>query len=95
MRDEDDRRVQAHEVALEPLERGDVEVVGRLVEQQQVGIAGERARERGARQLAAREAGEAAVELGHRRSPARAAGAIARARQFQPPACSSRPCARA
>ena len=50
------------EVALEPLERGDVEVVGGLVEEQQVGVARERARERRARELAAREAVEPAVE---------------------------------
>ena len=49
---------------LEPLERRDVEVVGRLVEQQQVGVAGERAAERGARQLAAGERVELAVEVG-------------------------------
>ena len=46
------------EVALEPLERLDVEVVGRLVEQQQVGVAGQRAGQRGARQLAAGEGRE-------------------------------------
>jgi len=37
--DEHDRGVERDEVGLEPLERGDVEVVGRLVEQQQVGAA--------------------------------------------------------
>ena len=45
---------------LEPLDRLDVEVVRRLVEQQQVGLRGERAGERGARQLAARERRRAA-----------------------------------
>ena len=39
-------------------------MVRRLVEEQQVGAAGERARERGARQLAARERVEAAIEIG-------------------------------
>jgi hypothetical protein len=53
--DEDDGRVEVDEVALQPLQRGDVEVVRRLVEQQQVGAGGERAGERGAGQLAAGE----------------------------------------
>ena len=44
VRDEDDRRVERRQLALEPLEALDVEVVRRLVEQQQVGVAGERAR---------------------------------------------------
>ena len=64
MGDEHDRRVQAGQRLLEPLERLDVEVVGRLVEQQQVGLGGERARERGARELAAGERLELAVEVG-------------------------------
>jgi hypothetical protein len=55
--------VERLEVGLQPLQRGDVEVIRRLVEQQQVGIAGERARERGARQLAAGEGREVAVEV--------------------------------
>ena len=63
VRDEDDRGVERRELGLEPLEARDVEVVRRLVEQQQVGIAAERARERGARQLAAGERLQAPVEL--------------------------------
>ena len=55
MRDEDDARVERRELVLEPLEARDVEVVRRLVEEQQVGVAAERARERRARQLAAGE----------------------------------------
>ena len=42
----------------------DVQVVGRLVEQEQVGVAAERARERGARQLPARERVQLPVEVG-------------------------------
>ena len=61
--DEDDGRVDRLELALEPLEVLDVEVVRRLVEQEQVGAARERASERGARQLAARERPERAVEV--------------------------------
>ena len=61
--DEHDRGVERLQVRLQPLQRADVEVVRRLVEQQQVGVAGERARERGARQLAARERGERAIEV--------------------------------
>ena len=52
------------QLLLEPLHRSHVEVVGRLVEEQQVGAAGERARERGARQLSAREGLESSVEVG-------------------------------
>ena len=53
--DEDDPGVQRRQQLLEPLEARHVEVVGRLVEQQKIGIAGERAAQRGARQLAAGE----------------------------------------
>ena len=61
--DEDHGGVERRELALEPLEARDVEVVRRLVEQQQVGVAAERARERGARQLAAREGAQRPVEV--------------------------------
>ena len=60
---EHDRGVERLQVRLQPLERGDVEVVGRLVEQQQVGIAGQRPRQRGAGQLAAGERLQRAVEV--------------------------------
>ena len=63
MGDQGDRRVETDEGLLEPLERLDVEVVGRLVQQQQVGPGRERPRQRGARQLAAGEARQAAVEV--------------------------------
>ena len=63
VRDEDDGGVDRRQLALEPLEALDVEVVRRLVEQQQVGVARERAAERGARQLAARERLELPVEV--------------------------------
>ena len=68
MRHEDDRGVDRLELALEPLEARDVEVVRRLVQEQEVGVAAERARQRGARQLAAGERGERALEVGRRRS---------------------------
>ena len=55
VRHEHDGGVERLQVALEPLQRLDVEVVGRLVEEQQVGVAGQRAGQRGARQLAAGE----------------------------------------
>ena len=64
MRDEHDGGVERCELPLEPLEVLDVEMVRRLVEEQQVGVAGERARERCARQLAARERVERPVEVG-------------------------------
>ena len=61
--DEDHRRVERLQHLLEPLERLDVEVVRRLVEQQQVGLRGERASERGAGQLAAGERLQRTVEV--------------------------------
>ena len=64
MRDEDHAGVERRELPLEPLEALDVEVVGRLVEQQEVGVARERAGERGARELAARERLQRPVEVG-------------------------------
>ena len=63
VRHEDHGRVERLQLALEPLEALDVEVVRRLVEQQQVGIAGERTCERRARQLAAREGVQLPVEI--------------------------------
>ena len=73
VRDQDHRRVERLQLLLEPLEVLDVEVVRRLVQQQQVGIAGERAGERGARQLAAGERRPAAGRGRARRSRGRAA----------------------
>ena len=61
--DEDHRCVERRELALEPLEVRDVEVVRRLVEEEQIGIAAERARQRRTRQLAAREGTERTVEV--------------------------------
>ena len=63
MRHQDDGGVEARQVALEPLQRLDVEVVRGLVEQQQVRVARERPGERGARELAAREGRQPPVEL--------------------------------
>ena len=53
VRGDEERPGPAAQVLLEPLDRADVQVVGRLVEQQQVGIGDDEARERGARLLAA------------------------------------------
>ena len=55
MGDGDDGALVVGEVALEPLDRLGVEVVGRLVEQQQVGLAQQQPAERDAAALAARE----------------------------------------
>ena len=63
VRDEDDRSVDRLELPLEPLEVLDVEVVRRLVEQEQVGAARERAGERRAGQLPAGERAERPVEI--------------------------------
>ena len=50
------------QVLLEPLDRVDVEVVGRFVEQQQVGVGQQGARQRDARELAARGGEQRTVE---------------------------------
>ena len=63
MRDQDHGCVGRLERLLEPLDVVDVEVVGRLVQKEQVGIAAERARERGPGQLAARERIQLSVEV--------------------------------
>ena len=77
VRDEDDARVERRQLVLEPFEARHVEVVRRLVEEQQVGVAAERARERRARQLAAGERVERAVEIGLREAEAARDGADA------------------
>ena len=61
--DEDDGGVELDQVPLQPLQRGDVEMVGGLVEQQQVGLGGEGAGQRGAGQLAAGEGRQGALGL--------------------------------
>ena len=55
VRDDDERPRELPQVALEPLDRGDVEVVRGLVEQQQVGLCEERLGEQHAQPEAARE----------------------------------------
>ena len=75
--DQDDPRVARPQLRLEPLEVGDVQVVRRLVQQQQVGIARERPRERGARQLAARERPDGPVEVGGREAEPAQDGRVA------------------
>ena len=63
---------RSDERLLEPLQRLDVEMVGGLVEQQHVRAGGQRAGERGARELAAGEGVQRAVEIGLARSRGRA-----------------------
>ncbi len=63
MRHEDHAGVERLQLALQPLEARDVEVVRRLVQKDQIGVAAERSCERGARQLAAREGRERAIEV--------------------------------
>ena len=58
MGNEDDGSLELDQIALQPLQRGDVEMVRGLVEQQQVGAGGERTSKRGAGQLAAGEGRE-------------------------------------
>ena len=63
VRDQHDRGVDRRQLALEPLEALDIEVVRRLVEEKQVGVACQRAREGGAGQLSTGERGELPVEI--------------------------------
>ena len=63
VRDEDHCRIDRLELALEPFEVLHVEVVRRLVEEEQVRAARESARERGTGQLAAGERPERSVEI--------------------------------
>ena len=79
MRDENDRRVDRLELALEPLEVLHVEVVRRLVEEEEIRASRKSARERRARQLSAGERAERPVELvvGEAEAAHRRCGAIA------------------
>ena len=54
--DQHQRRARSRELVLQPFDRRQVEMVGRLVEQQDVGLGREHARERGAARLAAGKA---------------------------------------
>ena len=64
VRNHEDGAGELREFVLEPLEVLQVEVVGRLVEQQHVRVGRQRARQRRARQLAAREGRELALHVG-------------------------------
>ena len=64
MGDEDNGGVEPDQILLEPLHRLDVEVVCRLVEQQQLGLRGQCPGQRSAGQLAAGEALQRTVQLG-------------------------------
>src|SRR5439155_7303501 len=75
VRDDDDRRLRLPDEELEPLESTEVEVVRRLVEQEDVEAREQDRGERGARSLTAGEGVEGAVELGvEPEHPADAAG---------------------
>ena len=74
VRDEHDAAALALDERLEPREPGEVEVVGRLVEQHEVEAAEQQRRERGPRRLAARQRGHRARRA-RRRGPARRASA--------------------
>ncbi len=66
MCDEDDGCVDRLQLALQPLEARYIEMVRRLVEEQQVGIAAESAGERGSRELSTGERGQPALEIRRR-----------------------------
>jgi hypothetical protein len=63
VRDEDDPGVVRRELVFEPLEAGHVEVVRRLVEEQQVGVGAQSAGQRCARELPAGKRFQRTVEL--------------------------------
>ena len=63
MRHQHQRAGEIREAFFEHLERGDVEIVGGLVEQQKIGRPQHEARDQDARPLAAREAVERLVQL--------------------------------
>ena len=57
MADQHQRRARRLEFVFEPLDAGDIEMVGRLVEQQDIGLGREHARQRRAALFAARKMG--------------------------------------
>ena len=61
MADQQQSGAMRRETFFQPLDRGDIEMVGRLVEQQDVGIAGQGVRQADAPALAAGQVGEQAV----------------------------------
>src|SRR3546814_10829899 len=61
--DDDERARKARQPVLEAFDRGEIEMVGRLIEQQYVGILRQRARDRGAAALTARGSGSGAREI--------------------------------
>jgi hypothetical protein len=63
MADDDERAAEALEPLLDPLDRADVEMVGRLVEQQHVGVLRHRADDRRAAPLATRRRRRLAREV--------------------------------
>ena len=77
--DEDDAGIERGELLLEPFEAVRVEVVGRLVQQEDVRVAGQRPYERRAGQLPARERRERPLEVavGEAEPPERARHALA------------------
>ena len=84
VRDDQGRAVPLAQVAFQPFHRVDVQVVGRLVQDEQVGIGEQQARQHGARALPAGELRDGPVEIVRRRSPGRSASG----------GCASRRCSR-
>ncbi|GAA5237788.1 hypothetical protein BMMON2_06100 [Burkholderia mallei] len=70
MRDRDDGAREAHEELLEPVDRFGVQVVGRFVEQQHVGLFEQQLAERDAALLAARQVLDLRVPRGRRSASA-------------------------
>src|SRR5215207_11182152 len=53
MRNDDGRAIPLREIALQPFNRADIQVIGRLIEQKDVGIGKQKPRQVGARPLSA------------------------------------------
>ena len=63
MGDQDQRAAELAQLSAEPFDAGDVQVVARLVQQQDIGIADQRPRQRGAAAPAAGERGQGGVAV--------------------------------
>ena len=75
VRDDHRRALPLAQIAFQPFDGGDVQVVGGLVQQQQVGIGEQQARQEGARALPAGEMLERQVIVARTKNPGRSAPA--------------------
>ena len=71
MRDDQRGAFPLAQVAFQPLHRLDIQVIGGLVQDQQVGLGEQQPRQQGARALPARELRQRALVISRRQSPGR------------------------